>query len=107
MLLLWYSSLNEIIINEILNLLTSLKEDTSTGHDDISIYMIKLLVDQVLEPLVIIINSIINSGMIANSFKISIIIPTYNKGKPNNVKNYRPIGLLTFSKIFKKVIKTR
>lgn len=63
--------------------------------------MVKLYDDKVLEPLVNIINDIINLGMIPDSFKLSIITPIYKKGNKYNVENYKPISILTtFSKIF-------
>jgi len=39
--------------------------------------MIKLLDDRALEPLVLIINNIINTGVVPASFKTAIITPIY------------------------------
>jgi len=70
--------------------------------------MIKLLDDRALEPLVLIINNIINTGVVPASFKMAIITPIYKKDNPCKAENYRPISLLSnFSKIFERVIKSR
>lgn len=93
---------------EIKSIISSLKEGTAPGHDNISTSMIKLLDDRALEPLIHIINNIINTGIVPISFKIAIITPIYKKGNPSKAANYRPISLLSnFSKIFERVIKLR
>ena len=45
---------------------------------------------------------------IPDNMKISVIIPLFKKGKPDDINNYRPIALLSqFSKIFEKIISNR
>jgi len=53
--------------------------------------MIKLLDDRALEPLVHIINNIINTGIVPVSFKIAIITPIHKKDNPSKAENYKPI----------------
>jgi len=95
-------------LSELKNIISSLKYGTAPGYDKISTDMIKLLDDRALEPLVLIINNIINTGVVPTSFKTAIITPIYKKGNPCKAENYRPISLLSnFSKIFERVIKSR
>lgn len=53
--------------------------------------MIKLLD----EPIFNLINTIIITGMVPDSFKTSIIIPIFKKRTPKNIENHRLINLLT------------
>jgi hypothetical protein len=46
------------------------------------------------------INISLNSGVFPTRLKYSVITPLHKKGDKNNVNNYRPISLLTFSKFF-------
>lgn len=62
---------------------------TGTRHGGISIDIVKWLNGQAFEPLV----NIMNTGMTPNSFKTSVITPTYKKENPNKVENYRSIDL--------------
>ena len=59
----------------------------------------------IMEPLTLIINQMINTGMFPDLLKISRVIPLYKKEDCMILSNYRPISLLpSISKIFEKVI---
>lgn len=78
------------------------------GHDDTTTEIVQLLDESTLNPLVHIINNIIDTGTIPDNFKLSIISPVYKQGNTNNIENYRHISLLTtFSKMFERIIKIR
>lgn len=78
------------------------------GHDDITTEIVQILDESTLNPLVHIINNIIDTGTIPDNFKLSIISPVYKQGNTNNIENYRHISLLTtFSKMFERIIKIR
>jgi hypothetical protein len=66
--------------------------------------MLKNSIQYIVSPLVYIINRSLKTSIFPDCLKHAV----FKKGDKNNVKNYRPISLLTsFSKIFEKVIYAR
>ena len=58
-----------------------------------------------MEPLTIIFNQSINTGVFPQIMKLGEVVPLYKKGKTDLVDNYRPISLLmTISKILEKLL---
>lgn len=93
---------------EIQDIIKSLKPKKSVGVDGITAEAIKSIAMYIANPISHIINKIIETGYCPSAFKISIIVPIYKSGDKTDVKNYRPISLITnFTKIFEKVIKKR
>ena len=96
---------NEITIDQTKQLIDSLKPKTSTGIDNLSNQLIKTIKDIIAEPLTIIINQMLNTGIFPDVLKISKVIPLFKKDDKSKFSNYRPISLLTsISKIFEKAI---
>lgn len=94
--------------NEILNVIKSIKNKKSVGDDEVPIFLIKSVAEEIAEPLRHIINLSLGSGIFPENLKITKIIPLHKKGKKTEVKNYRPIALLNnFSKIFERIIYER
>ena len=57
------------------------------------------------EPLQIIINQSLNNGIFPDKLKMAKIFPIFKKGNKHNIKNYRPISLLTsISKVFERAV---
>ena len=82
----------------------SLKTKTSVGHDGISVKLLKDIIPGLLQPLTLILNQSIMTGIFPDSLKIAKVIPLYKKDNPEEVGNYRPVSLLcAISKIFEKV----
>ncbi len=70
--------------------------------------LIKSIKNVLAEPLTIVINQLINTGIFPDLLKIAKISPIYKKGDETVFINYRPISLLpSISKIFEKVIFTQ
>ena len=93
-----------ITVDTISRIINDLKPKTSTGMDSISNKLLKFVKNVISEPLSIIINQMLKSGIFPDSLKISKIVPLYKKDD-TNLSNYRLISLLpSISKIFEKVI---
>ena len=90
---------------ELDKIIDQLKPKTSTGWDDISMKLVKLIKTDLLSPLKIIINQMLITGIFPMNLKIAKVIPLFKKGDNTIFSNYRPISLLpAMSKIFEKVI---
>ena len=94
--------------HEVSVLISNLKNKKSSGHDDISNWMIIKLKNVLCVPLSIIINKSISEGQFPTRMKTAQVVPLH-KGKEKYLKNnYQPISLLlTISKLLEKVIYQR
>ena len=93
---------------EVTDIVTSLSNKQSAGHDDISNFILKNIVSSIAEPLTHIFNRSILSGIFPEEMKIAKVIPLFKKGDDLDTGNYRPISLLSsLSKILEKLIFTR
>jgi Notch-like protein len=92
---------------EITEIVKSLKSSNSHGYDEIPIKVLKLSF-LFISPLIYICNKSLLWGIFPTRLKISQKVPILKKGKKYKMSNYRPISLLiSFSKIFEKVIFNR
>ena len=93
---------------EIRQIILSLKNKKSSGHDGISNLMLKDLVDVLTHPLHIIFNKCLIQGIFPDIMKIADVVPLHKNGNIHMVDNYRPISLLmTISKILEKLVYNR
>ena len=90
---------------EIQNIIQNLPSKISCGFDNLSLKIIKTIKCDLLSPLTIIINQMLNTGIFPEKLKIAKIKPILKKGENTCFTNYRPISLLpAISKIFERVI---
>ena len=83
-----------IIIEEMVRKeIIALNVDKSCGPDEISPIMLIKLVDFVVSPLALLMNSTIDYGILPNDWKKAFVSPIYKKGARNIAENYRPISL--------------
>ena len=93
---------------EIIDIVRSMKNSSSAGIDEISTNILKSVIVYVAEPLSMIINASIVSGIFPDKMKTAKVCPILKSGPKNEFSNYRPISVLnSFSKIFEKVITKR
>lgn len=91
--------------NTVGKIIDSLKNKASSGYDCISTRLMKQIKNEILEPITLIINQAIMTGIFPDKLKLAKVIPIYKKADERLLENYRPISLLpAISKIFEKVI---
>jgi hypothetical protein len=95
-------------IYEIYKIINSLKPTNSTGYDNVSTRIVKLVKAEIAPVLSYLINLSFTSGSFPDTLKTSIIKPILKKGDKSRVNNYRPISLIpVWSKIFEKAMQAR
>ena len=86
-------------------LIDNINSKNSSGADELSTILIKLVKSDLLEPLTTIINQSLHTGIFPDKLKIAEVIFKKKKGDPTLIEHYRPISLLpAISKIFQRVI---
>jgi hypothetical protein len=89
-------------------IIKSLKSKNTSGFDEISNHIIKLISPIITSPLTHICNAALSSGVFPDRLKYAIVKPIFKKGSKLDISKYRPISLLTFFyKVFEKLIYNR
>jgi hypothetical protein len=84
-----------------------LKGMLSAEYHEITKFLVKKCINYVKKPLAHIFNSF-SSGTFPDRLKLATVIPLHKKGEHHNIKNYRPISILSaFSKILQKLMYNR
>lgn len=98
-------SFGEISDSEIIDAVQSLKLHKSAGYDEFLTDVIKDVAYEILLPLNNIFNKSVQQCLFPQYMKVAKVIPIFKADDPSDVRNYRPISILSvFSKIFEKVI---
>ena len=85
--------------------LTNINSKNSSGVDELSTILIKLVKSDLLKPLTTIINQSLHIDIFPDKLKIAKVNPLFKKGDSTLIENYRPITLSpAISKIFERVI---
>ncbi len=93
---------------ELISVIQNLPSKRSTDIDGLSVWVLKQIYLELLEPLLFILNSSFEKEVFPQLLKNAKIVPIFKKGSSLNMGNYRPISLLpTFSKIFEKLFLIR
>ena len=83
----------------------NLRNDCSSGHDNIPVKFLKPVVDQIASPIVHIINTSIDKEIFPDSWKVLRVCPIPKIDNPVTVKDFQPVSLLpVLSKVYEKVI---
>ena len=86
----------------------NLKNKKSTGHDRISLSIIKNNKTVLIPALTELYNISLKQGTFPDTLKTAVIVPIFKKGDPQDIVNYRPISLLpTVSKILESCVKDK
>ena len=101
-------SIQTITLHEVKNAIKSLKGTLTAGHDQIPAFLIKDCSFYLAPVILMIVNLIIVNSAFPNAWKIAKITPVWKNGAKSDIKNYRPVALLSnFSKIFEIIIHKR
>ena len=91
--------------NDILKIIRSLNVNKAHGYDGISVRMIKMCDESLVQPFSLIFWGCTDIGVYPDTWKKSNIVPVHKKGDKQIVNNYRPVSLLPIcSKILEKII---
>ena len=91
--------------DEILKIIRALDINKAHGHDEISVRMIKICDDAIIEPLSLIYKNCIENGTFPAIWKKSNLVPVHKEGDKQIINNYRPVSLLPiFGKIFERIL---
>ena len=86
-----FSQLSEEAVMEVLH---NVKQKLSCGHDGISSRLLKASKHVICNPLTLIINQTLTSGVFPDTLKIAKIIPLFKTGDITLLENYRPLSIL-------------
>ena len=102
-----HSILNDINFSEddIITAIKKIKPNAAAGPDGIPTILLKECSQQLSKPLYIIFRHSLDSGEVPNLLKDAMVIPIHKGGLKSDVKNYRPVSLLSqILKILEKVL---
>ena len=98
-------NLSEIMEADIIKSCKALNANLTSGPDNIPAFLVRDCAHILAKPLQFIFNRCIQSGIFPNRWKTTNICPIFKNGNKMDIKNYRPISLLSnFSKVFEKAI---
>lgn len=98
-------SLNVIADHDVRDAVRSLKVNKSVGPDNIPSYIIKGMVDCLLQPLTFLFNLSLKTGTFPDEWKKVKICPIFKKGEKADITNYRPVAILSnVAKIFESIV---
>ena len=93
-----------ISVNELYKILCNLN-NASGGYIGISTWVLKECAGVILEPLCMIYNKCISTGVFPRCLKIARLVPIFKSGDRLDANNYRPVSILSpLSKILEKYI---
>ena len=94
--------------SEIINIAHTLNNCKGKGLDDVSVKVIKYVINYIAGPLEKVFNKSFENGVFPSELKYSKITPVFKADDKSLVNNYRPISLLSqFSKILEKLMYSR
>lgn len=91
--------------NEILSAIKKLKNKMTSGVDGIPSFLIKDCANIFIRPLRLIFTLALKSSTFPSCWKTARVCPVLKSGDISNIKNYRPIAILSnFSKVFEIIL---
>ena len=98
-------SIIQFTSDDILKIIKNLDMNKAHGHDVVSIWIIKICDTSIFKPLELIFRLCLENVKLPTEWKKAIVVPEHKNGEKQNLKNYRPISLLTAAvKIFERIL---
>jgi len=100
-----YFNLRTATYSDVFKAIKRIRNDCSTGNDNIPSKYLKASIETITSPICHIINSCIENQLFPHQWKISRISPVPKVNKPTCHSDYRPISILPIlSKVYERVI---
>lgn len=100
-----HMSICSFLPSEVHRALLQIDTTKGCGPDNIPPSVVKFCCPILIHPLTELFNKSIAQGVFPDAFKNSFIIPIHKKGAVNDIKNYRPIAILSvLSKVFERLV---
>ena len=91
--------------DDILSVIRKVDPDKPHRHDQISIRILQMWNRAICKSVYLISSSCIESGIFQTEWKMAIVVTIHKQDDKQNIKNYRPVSLLSiFGKIFRRLI---
>ena len=89
----------------ILNAIKQLKNGKAAGPDRVPTKIVKDVGDLVSKPLSMVFNSSLEKGIFPDIWKLARVTPIFKSGSKKDVKNYRPISVISiFSRMLERIV---
>ena len=96
----------EIGVDAVKSRLEKLREDKSPGDDDLSLRLLKMISEEIAQPVAILFNQSVNEGDVPLDWRSANVTPIFKKGCRNQPENYRPVSLTSLlSKVLESIIR--
>lgn len=94
--------------DELSRIIKNLNNKKTVGLDGVSSKILKECENELLDPLLHLLNTSLEQGIFPDDLKQGKILPIFKSGDSERVENYRPISILNvISKIFERVVLNR
>ena len=91
--------------DDIRKIIQNLNTSKAHGHDNISIWMLKICASSINRQLDLIFKEALTNGLFSSNWKKGNIVPIHKEGDKQILKNYRPVSLLPIcGEIFEELI---
>ena len=83
----------QFTLDDVKKKLSKLRQDKSTGADDISPRLLYNIQENIYEPLYLLFRKSLDDGMVPDDWRNANVSPLYKSGCRTTVGNYRPVSL--------------
>ena len=93
--------LNNVVASngDVFKILSTLNVAKANGPDNISNVILKFCAAELTEPITMLINKSLSSGIFPDEWKLAFVSLIFKFGDRQNIRNYRPISLLSGSRV--------